>query len=45
MKRALLIEPDDILKILADYFNVTEGDIVKAENAYVVPLGKEGDEG
>ena len=45
MKRGIIIEQDDIIKILADYFNVPEGNVIKAQEKYIVPLEKEGDDG
>lgn len=45
MKRGIIVEQDDIIKILADYFNIPESNIIKAQEKYIVPLEREGDNG
>lgn len=41
MKQAIVIEPNDIKKILAEKYNVSESDIIKSQYSYTVILGKE----
>lgn len=36
MKKAILIEQSDMKKILADYFNVSEKDVIKSQYSYTV---------
>lgn len=36
MKTAIIVNADDIKKILADYFNVPESNVTKAQNEYII---------
>lgn len=39
MKKAIVIEQSDMKKILADYFNVSEKDVIKSQYSYTVIMG------
>ena len=43
MKQALVIEPSDIKKILAEKFNIPEGNVIKSQYSYTVILDGEDD--
>lgn len=36
MKKAIVLDANDIKKILAEYFNVSESDIIKSQYSYTV---------
>ena len=42
MKEALVFEPNDIKKLLADKYGVPEKNIIKSQYSYTVILDKEG---
>lgn len=39
MKKAIVIEPNDIKAILAEKYGVPEGNIIKSQYSYTVVLG------
>lgn len=41
MKKAIVIEPDDIKKILAEKYGVPEKNIIKSQYSYTIILGGE----
>ena len=43
MKNALLIEPSDIKKLLAEKYNVSEDKVIKTQYSYTVILESEVD--
>ncbi len=43
MKRAIVVEPNDIKKILAEHFDVPEANIIKSQYSYTVILSDETD--
>ena len=38
MKRAIVIEPNDIKKLLAEKYGVSESDVIKSQYSYTVIL-------
>lgn len=44
IKKAIVIEQSDMEKILADYFNVSEKDVIKSQYSYTVFMGDDDDE-
>ena len=44
MKQAIVVEPNDIKKILAEHFGVPEGNVIKSQYSYTVILKGEQDE-
>jgi len=38
MKKAVVVEPNDIKKILAEHFHVSEDNIIKSQYTYTVIL-------
>ena len=45
MKKAIVIEPNDIKKILAEKYDVPEGNVIKSQYSYTVILEKGDEEG
>ena len=43
MKKAIVIEPNDIKKILAEKYNVPESNVIKSQYSYTVILEKQDD--
>ena len=41
MKKAIVIEPNDIKKILAEKYNVPESRVIKSQYSYTVILSSE----
>lgn len=41
MKQAIVIEPSDIKKILAEKYDVSENNIIKSQYSYTVIIDKE----
>lgn len=41
MKNAVVLDADDIKKILAEKFNVNEKDVIKSQYSYTVVIDKE----
>ena len=41
MKQAIVIEPSDIKKILAEKYNVPESNVIKSQYSYTVILDSE----
>ena len=41
MKQAIVIEPSDIKKILAEKYGVSENNIIKSQYSYTVIIDKE----
>jgi len=44
MKNAKVVEPNDIKKILSDYFHVKPENVIKSQYSYTVILDGEGGE-
>lgn len=44
MKNAIVIEPNDIKQILADFYKVPVGNVIKSQYTYTVILGGGEDE-
>lgn len=43
MKNAIVVDANDIKKILAEYFNVAPDSVIKSQYSYIVVLGDQGD--
>ena len=43
MRKAIVVDANDIKKILAERFNVPESDVIKSQYSYTVIIGEEGD--
>ena len=43
MKKAVVVEPNDIKKILAEHFHVSEDNIIKSQYTYTVILDSKED--
>lgn len=41
MKKALIIEANDVKKIIAEHFGVKESDVIKSQYSYTVALEEE----
>ena len=41
MKAAIVIEPSDIKKLLAEKYDVPEGNVIKSQYSYTVVFNKE----
>ena len=44
MKNAIVVDANDIKKILAEYFNVAPDNVIKSQYSYTVIMDKEGEE-
>lgn len=44
MKNAIVVDANDIKKILAEYFNVSPDSVIKSQYSYTVIMDKEGEE-
>lgn len=44
MKRAIVVDANDIKKILAEYFGVNQEDVIKSQYSYTVITEEEGGE-
>ena len=42
MKRAIVIDRNDIVKILADYFGVSPESVIQSQESYTVIMEEEG---
>lgn len=41
MKDAIVVEPNDIKKILAEHFNVSEDKVIKSQYSYIIITDEE----
>ena len=44
MKQAIVVDANDIKKILAEYFNVSQENVIKSQYSYTVITEEGGDE-
>ena len=43
MRKAIVVDANDIKKILADHFNVKPDDVIKSQYSYTIIIDKEGE--
>ena len=43
MKQAIVLDPNDIKKILAEHFVVSESDVIKSQYSYTIVMGDKGE--
>lgn len=41
MRKALVVDPNDIKKILAEHFGASEGNVIKSQYSYTIILNEE----
>ena len=44
MKKAIVLDNNDVKKILADHFNVPESNVIKSQYSYTIVIDREGKE-